>query len=201
MQGRVDTSFQTVQRDLFASGLAATIGMNAFGVWTAIKTHADFETGRAWPGMRRLGDLTGLSVGMVSKCVGRLAEAKLLRVVEKSKGKGKKGQTYIACERLDVRIGDAVVCTIVLDYVPARLREQVRRIDQALAAGDGGDVREVLAECEVIPGPGFNWDSKSGVLRRSIPVRELPAMDPIDEGQLDGLAKRVFAIAERQKMK
>ena len=54
MQGRIDTSFQTLQRDLFSSGLAAKIGMNAFGVWLAIKSHADYNTGKAWPGMRRL---------------------------------------------------------------------------------------------------------------------------------------------------
>jgi hypothetical protein len=37
MEGRIDASFQTVQRDLFTSGMAAQIGMNAFGVWLAIK--------------------------------------------------------------------------------------------------------------------------------------------------------------------
>lgn len=41
MQGQVDTSFETLQRDIFASGMAATIGMNACGVWIAIKSQAD----------------------------------------------------------------------------------------------------------------------------------------------------------------
>ena len=94
MQGRIDTSFQTLQRDLFASGMAARIGMSAFGVWIAIKTHADYNTGECWPGMRRLAALTGLSLGAVSKCVRTLVDAKLLRVLaggEREAGKPLRG--------------------------------------------------------------------------------------------------------------
>ena len=79
MEGRIDASFQTVQRDLFTSGMAAQIGMNAFGVWLAIKSHADYNTGKAWPGMRRLADLTGLSLGLIHKSVQILVESHLLR--------------------------------------------------------------------------------------------------------------------------
>ena len=52
MEGRIDASFQTVQRDLFTSGMAAQIGMNAFGVWLAIKSHG--FTPREEPIVKRL---------------------------------------------------------------------------------------------------------------------------------------------------
>ena len=39
---------------MFESGLVAEIGVNAYAVWNVIKAHADFETGVAWPGIRRL---------------------------------------------------------------------------------------------------------------------------------------------------
>ena len=42
MEGQVDSSFTTEQRDLFASGLVAEIGVNAYAVWQAIKFYADF---------------------------------------------------------------------------------------------------------------------------------------------------------------
>jgi hypothetical protein len=196
MQGRVDTSFQTVQRDLFSSGLAAQIGMNAFGIWIAIKSHADYQTGRAWPGMRRLAELTGLSLGTVSNSVQTLVDAKLLRVVVQAKGKSRRGNTYIARERLDVRLGERVLCTIVLDYVPAQLRGQVGRIDQALRTGETD--AEVFAECEVLPGPGFTWSAETGSMRASIPAREIPAVDQLSKEEIESpLVQRVLAIAKR----
>ena len=33
LHGQLDTSFQTMQRDLFASGMVAQIGVNAFAIW------------------------------------------------------------------------------------------------------------------------------------------------------------------------
>jgi len=159
-----------MQRDMFASGLAAQIGMNAFGVWQAVKAHADFESGEAWPSMRRLGDMTGLSVGAVHKSVDTLLQARLLRVV--TKGNRGRGSTYVARERMDVRLGERVLCTIVLDYVPATLRKTLADISEAVK----GDVAspEVFAACEVIPGDGFVWDASSGLLRASIPASDIP---------------------------
>ena len=37
LRGDLDTTYQTQQRDMFTSGLAASIGVNAFAVWHAIK--------------------------------------------------------------------------------------------------------------------------------------------------------------------
>jgi hypothetical protein len=197
MQGRVDTSFQTVQRDLFSSGLAAQIGMNAFGIWLAIKSHADYETGKAWPGMRRLAELTGLSLGAVSNSVKTLVDAKLLRVVTQAKGRSRRGNTYVARERLDVRLGERVLCTIVLDYVPARLRVQLGKIDQALRLGEAS---EVFAECEVLPGPGFAWDQNTGSMRASIPALEIPEVEALSHEDMQSpLVQRVLAISKRVK--
>lgn len=196
MQGRIDTSFQTLQRDLFASGLAAKIGMNAFGVWLAIKSHADYNTGKAWPGMRRLGDLTGLSLGLIHRSVQTLVEAHLLRVEKPSKG-GRRGQTYVACERMDVRLGDRVLCTIVLDYVPATLRASLNSIDQALKTGEASP--ETFAQCRIIPGAGFGWDGDSKTLVASISSRDIPPPDLTEEQLKQPLVQRVLAIQNRMK--
>lgn len=193
MQGRIDTSFQTLQRDLFASGLAAKIGMSSFGVWLAIKSHADYNTGESWPGMRRLAEVTGLSLGAVSRSVATLVEAKLLRVL--ASGRGRRGNRYVARERLDVRLGERVLCTIVLDYVPATMRVTLSGIDQALSSGKGGP--EVFALCEILPGEGFRWDAKSGLLRADIPAQEVPPPDEVEEALKGPLIERVKAIQQR----
>lgn len=198
MRGEIDTSFVTNQRDLFTSGMAAQIGMNAFGVWLAIKSHADYNTGHAWPGMRLLGRLTGLSLGAVQKCVKTLVEAKLLRVIEE--GKGKRTARYIPRERLDVRLGSRVVCTIVVDYVPARLRERLERIEAHMTGKK--DDPDAIALATIIPGLGFVWDDKAGELRADIKTSELPpaVLAPNDETQLKyEIQRRVVALRDKDR--
>ena len=199
MKGEIDTSFETLQRDLFASGMAATIGMNAFGVWIAIKSHADYNTGECWPGMRRLGDLTGLSTGTVQKAVKTLVEAKLLRIV--SEGAGARSTRYVARERLDVRLGDRVLCTIVIDYVPMRMRKQLDDISNALKSGKSDP--EAFAACEIIPGSGFMWDENAGVLRAELPYHEIPLseVDPSAAHIQSSMEKKILALQDKSKAK
>ncbi len=173
-QGRIDSTFMTEQRDLFASGVVAEIGVNAYAVWHAIKHHADFETGQAFPGMSRLSELTGLAKSGVHTAVKRLESAHMLRIVRKSAGKNR-GQTYIARERLSIRLGSRVICVIVVDYVPAKLRGTLSKIEEALTSGK--DV-EALAEVEIIPGDGFTWDETTGTLKGQIKAKELPNDEP-----------------------
>ena len=117
IRGDIDTTYHTQQRDMFVSGLAAEIGANAFAVWHAIKSHADFQTGNAWPSIRRLMNLTSLSSDTVQAAIKRLEAAHLLRIT-------KRGQrnNYVARERIDVRVGKRVVATVVVDFVPASMR-------------------------------------------------------------------------------
>lgn len=188
MLGKVDTSFQTTQRDMFESGLVADIGPNAFAVWSAIKAHADYNKGVCWPSVRRLMLLTGLASATVQKALGSLEGSKLLR-------RAKRGQRvlYVARERLDIRFGDRVLCTIVVDYVPAMLRAKLERIRQSLATGEADS--EAFADVEIIPGKGFAWDSSAGVLRASIPAQDVPAGS--GPGLPAHLAGKVAQLCER----
>jgi len=132
VQGDIDTTYHTQQRDMFASGLAAEIGVNAFAVWHAIKSHADFQTGVVWPGIRRLMLLTGLSTDPVQAAIKKLVDNHLLRV-------SKRGQKniYVARERMDVRVGDLVICTIAIDFVPSTMRERLAKLISAALVSSG----------------------------------------------------------------
>ena len=125
MLGRINTTFGTYQADLFESGLVAQIGPNSFAVWAAIKAHADFQTGIAWPSVRRLMALTGLASATVQKCLGTLEDAHLLRSDVRNKRR-----YYVARERLDVSLGQRVLCTVVVDYVPASMRDRLAAVQQ-----------------------------------------------------------------------
>lgn len=171
MEGEIDSTFQTQQRDMFTSGIVAEIGSNAYTVWNAIKFYADFKTGEAFPGMREIGAKINLGKSTVQRAVEVLEAAHLLRIVADAKFK-RKGQTYIARERLAVRLGGRVICFIVVDYVPANLRGQLSRINQALKTGEND--KDAWAEVEIIPGEGFIWDEKSKTLKTSIKVSSIP---------------------------
>lgn len=167
--GKIDSSFQTEQRDLFTSGIVAEIGVNAYAVWSAIKYHSDYNTGEAWPGMRRLGELVGLSKSAVDRAIDTLEEAKMLRVTKREKGRG---QTYIARERMSVRIGNRVICTILMDYIPGRLRGQIAELEKALE--NPTKAPEAFASVEIIPGEGFVWDDAQKALTGRLNASELP---------------------------
>jgi len=177
IEGHIDSSFTTEQRDLFASGIVADIGVNAYAVWSAIKFYADYNTGHAWPGMRTLGEKLGLSPMTVKRAVDTLVAASMVRVVASSTRR--KGQTYIAREKMAVRLGKRVLCTIVIDYVPGTLRGKINRVEQALTTGE--DDPEAFADVEIIPGDGFDWDPASRTLRGKVAAKEIPrAPDPDD---------------------
>lgn len=171
MEGEIDSTFQTQQRDMFTSGIVAEIGVNAYAVWSVIKCYADFMTGEAYPGMREIGKKIGLSQPTVSRAVDILKDAHMLRIVDSAKFK-RKGQTYVARERLAVRLGGKVMCFIVVDYVPANLRGQLKRINHLLKTGEKD--KETWAEVEIVPGDGFVWNDKSKTLKSSIMASSLP---------------------------
>jgi DNA-binding transcriptional MocR family regulator len=163
----IDSSFMTTQRDLFESGLVAEIGANAFVVWMALKHHADFQTGRAFPGVRRIAELVGLNKDTVSRCLHALEDAKLLRSAVRGRGKA-----YVARERLDVRLGDVVACHVVVDYVPAKLRQKLIGMEHALETGKGL-ADDAFVDVEIIPGKGFEWDPISKSLKGRVSAKAL----------------------------
>ena len=166
----------TTQRDLFESGIVAEIGANAFATWMALKWHSDYATGQAFPGVRRLAEMVGLNKDTVSRCLHTLEEAKLLRTQARGRGK-----TYIPRERLDVRLGDVVACHVVVDYVPAKLREKLIGMETALESGRGL-ADEAFVDVEIIPGPGFEWDPESRSLKGRVPARALAGMEAKRKG-------------------
>lgn len=199
MQGSIDSSFTTEQRDLFASGMVAEIGVNAYAVWHAIKFYADFNTGEAFPGMRTIGQKLGLSPMTVQRAIEKLVDAKMLRVLKPASKR--RGQTYIAREKMAIRIGNTVLCKIVVDYVPSSLRYKLNKIEQALTTGENDNV--AWAEVEIIPGNGFIWDDASKTLKSKIKASEIPAdrRDSADEyHQLMG-AKILEKIAPNMNKK
>lgn len=189
MEGRIDSSFTTEQRDLFASGIVAEIGVNAYAVWHAIKYYADYNTGKAFPGMRTIAAKLGIGVGSVSRAIESLEAAKMLRIVQ---GHSKRrGQTYIARERVSVTVGHMTICTIVIDYVPERLRGQIKRLGESFSTGENDP--EAFADVEIIPGEGFVWDEVTKTLRGRIEAAKLPPPNHSADDYHTQIGKQILA--------
>lgn len=174
MKGQINSTFGTFQADMFESGLAAEVGANPFFVWLAIKAHADFQTGEAWPSIRRLAEITGLSAMTVQRALDKLESARLLRVSKK--GNQKTSTRYVARERLDVKLGNQLLCSIVVDYIPAKTRQKLDRLKNSLKTGEHDP--DAFAQVEIIPGEGFTWDPSTGTLKNRIHASTLPAAEP-----------------------
>jgi DNA-binding transcriptional regulator YhcF (GntR family) len=178
MEGRIDSTFGTFQRDMFESGLVSEIGANCFVIWIAIKTHADFNTGAAWPSIRRIAEITGLSSMTVQKALKDLQTHHLLKVVKT--GNQRQSTRYVARERLDVKLGNRLLCRIVMDYVPAKIKQSMHRIQETLKNGERNP--EAFSQVEIIPGDGFVWNEKTGTLQAQIPISDIPARE---QSQID----------------
>lgn len=170
MEGRIDSTFGTFQRDMFESGLVSEIGANCFVIWIAIKTHADFNTGKAWPSIRRIAEITGLADKTVQKALKELQTAHLLKIVQT--GNQRQSTRYIARERLDVKLGNRLLCRIVMDYIPSQIKANMHKIQETLKSGERNP--EAFTQVEIIPGDGFIWNAQTGTLQSQIPIRELP---------------------------
>jgi hypothetical protein len=189
VEGRIDSTFGTFQRDMFESGLAAEIGANCFIVWIAIKTHADFNTGTAYPSIRRIASITGLSDKTVQKALKDLQSAHLLKVLKT--GNQRQSTRYIARERLDVRLGNRLLCRIVMDYVPSKIRANMHSIQETLRSGERNP--DAFNEVEIIPGDGFTWNDKTGTLQAQIPIKDIPSK-PREEINAEAFAASALGL-------
>jgi hypothetical protein len=120
-----------------------------------------------------------------------------MRIIENAEGR--KSNRYVARERLDVKLGERVLCTIVLDYVPGRLRKQLDHIEESLRTGRNDAA--AFADCEIIPGQGFVWDTVSGSLRAAIPHGDIPDMetDRVTEPLKSRLERKVLALQKQAR--
>jgi len=171
LTGSIDTTFVTMQRDMFTSGLAAEIGVTAFAVWHGIKFHSDFNNGEAYPGIRRIAEITGTAPSTVQIAIKVLLAKNLLRV----RKKGPKN-IYVPRERMDVRVGGRVIATVVVDYVPVEMRERLASLKSATSSEI--DNADVWAQVDLLPGPGMVLDHKTGTFSGSMRADEVPEQLP-----------------------
>ena len=94
---RVENLWIHIVRGMIKDKMMAKLGLPAFGVYIAIKSHTDLNTGNAWPSVALLGETVGIAKETVLKAIKTLVEAGLLRVE-------KRGRTnsYSVIEKINI---------------------------------------------------------------------------------------------------
>lgn len=146
--------------------------------------------------------MTGLGKSTVQRAVEVLEAVHLLRKERvgwpgapggKSRGRS---HTYIARERLDVRLGARVLCTVVIDYVPLQVHQRLKALKEALAGGKGNADPALWAQVDIIPGDGFTWDAERKVLTASVHAAEVPPPAEATPGQAAMARARLHELRE-----
>ena len=96
---------------------------------------------------------------------------------------------------MDVRIGDRVICTVVVDFVPATMRDKLAKLKGA-ASGEI-EAADVWAEVELIPGPGLKLDANSGTFKATMRADEIP----LQVSQAEAASMLSNAAEARKKLK
>jgi hypothetical protein len=79
----------------------------------------------------------------------------------------------------------------VIDYVPERLRGQIKRIGESFKTGE--DDPEAFAEVEIIPGEGFVWDEKTRTLKGKVAAAKLPPPNHAADDYHQQIGKEILA--------
>ena len=74
-----------VVRDLIKEGTIAKIGATAWAVYCVIKAHSDMKTGAAWPGVKHIAELMGVSEDTVNRALKVLVEHKLVTIEKRGR--------------------------------------------------------------------------------------------------------------------
>jgi biotin operon repressor len=101
---RVENLWIHVVRGMVTDNVIAKIGMPAFCVYIAIKSHTDLNTGNAWPSVATLGRQVGIAKETVLKAIRTLVDEGLLKVEKRGRT-----NTYAVIEKINLvaQSGDA----------------------------------------------------------------------------------------------
>ena len=73
--------------------MIARVGLYAYGVYTIIAMHQDYETGLSFPGVKRIRKLTGMGFSTIAKCINLLEKGGYI-TIERRRARDRDGKEY-----------------------------------------------------------------------------------------------------------
>lgn len=127
-----ETTWFHLFRTMFTNGDIKAIGPYAFTIYCAIKAHASFHTGEAFPGVDRLVELTGISPAQVKRVLLVLEKAGYLNIAKKGRSNQYTLREKVAIQ--DAHGRPAAVAT--WDYLPKSVQDAMADLRNVLVTGD-----------------------------------------------------------------
>lgn len=129
-------------RAMLENGDAAKMGGNAFLTYCSIKSHTNFKTGKAWPGIDVLMTKTGLSKSQVLRELKTLEDMGYIT-------REKQGRKNVYTLRERVGISDdqgRPVASATWDYVPDGVKNAVAELKHVMMTGDFAGAKIISIE-------------------------------------------------------
>lgn len=150
-----DTRFFMILNSLITSGEAAKLGANAILIYLILKVNADYSSGLARVGVRRLSELSGIkSYQTVSKALQTLLDHSLIMKAKEAKGTRtiyEVKDTVTFYDREGTEAGKAVV-----PYQPMHLKRHLQDVKDALRSGEVPKTSAVTLTLNIIMTNGNN---------------------------------------------
>lgn len=129
---RAETTWFHLFRTMFSQGDVAKMGPYAFTVYCAIKAHANFNTGEAFPGIPLIAQLTGISKSQVKRTLDVLDELGYLSI-----DRSHRKNHYTLREKIAIEDADGHPTAIATwDYLPLTVQEAMNDLRNVLVTGD-----------------------------------------------------------------
>lgn len=137
-----ETTWFHIFKSMIDNGDAAKMGGTTYLVYSVIKAHTNFSTGRAFPAHETIAEKAGISVEQVKRCIRKLIEMEYI-------AKGKKGRQNIYTLREKVQMFDVEgrpTAEATWDYLPSMVKAAVADLKNVLMSGDLAGAKVVHIE-------------------------------------------------------
>jgi DNA-binding MarR family transcriptional regulator len=129
---QAETTWFHIFKAMIDNGDAAKMGGTAFLVYSVIKSHTNFSTGRSFPAHETIAEKSGISVDQVKRCINKLIEMEYIT-------KGKRGRQNVYTLREKVQVLDVEgrpTAEATWDYLPNMVKAAVADLKNVLMSGD-----------------------------------------------------------------
>lgn len=129
---KVEGMWVHVTNGIVTKGLLAEMGAVAWAVYTVIKVHANMETGKSRPSVRRIADLVGMSHDTVHRAINRLVELDLISI-----GKAGKTNEYVIQEKIHLTTLEGEPFGIAeRPYAPLQFQQFISQLKAFASSGN-----------------------------------------------------------------
>lgn len=128
---QAETSWFHIFRAMIENGDAAKMGGTNFLVYCVVKSHTNWSTGRAFPGLELIAEKAGVNKRTVIRALEGLEEMGYI-VKEKRAGKGNR---YRLREKVPIAQDGRPIAVATWDYLPSVIGEAHAELKNFLATG------------------------------------------------------------------